>query len=466
MSRELTNVTDAVGCRHRLGNCLGRGGQGAVYAIEGTPFVVKVMDETLRARQEWLRNQLTFVKRLELKDLPIAQPLEMLREPHLGYVMELVTGMEPLSRLIEPPPNVHSVADWYKSGGGLRRRLKLLARVAEVLNVLHAKGLIYGDLSCKNVFASAEVNHDEICLIDCDNIRYQSAPQNGDVYTVGYGAPEVVVGRSGVNSLSEAFAFAVLTFQMLTATHPLIGDFVHDGEPERELAAFEGKLPWIEDPTNDMNRSRFGLDRAIVLSPRLKKLFEETFGPGLNNPMSRPGIARWLDALHTAADATIKCPQCAATYFPNHKCCPWCLATRPGFVTVRVHLWDPSAGKGNEVLVSSEDKPVLVASALLSDGDTLAISARLALGLDGVSGTRQTGSIVLNGQIATLRAFEKAPFRLISQDGKQVITLSQRPSPLKITAAKDSWMLHFGTMDKLHRFAVFEQRAEVGHESK
>ena len=152
------------------------------------------------------------------------------------------------------------------------------------------------------------VNRDEICLIDCDNIRYQSAPQNGDVYTVGYGAPEVVVGRSGVNSLSEAFAFAVLAFQMLAATHPLIGDFVHDGEPEHELAAFEGKLPWIEDPTNDMNRSRFGLDREIVLSPRLKKLFEETFGPGLNNPMLRPGIARWLDALHTAADATISVP--------------------------------------------------------------------------------------------------------------------------------------------------------------
>ena len=93
MSRELRNVTDSVGCRHRLGNCLGRGGQGAVYAIEGTPFVVKVMDETQRARQDWLRNQLIFVKRLELKDLPIAQPLEMLREPHLrGDVMELVTG--------------------------------------------------------------------------------------------------------------------------------------------------------------------------------------------------------------------------------------------------------------------------------------------------------------------------------------------------------------------------------------
>lgn len=461
MSNFLMNVTDAAGGRHRLGNCLGRGGQGAVYAVEGTPFVVKVLDQTHTARQDWLRNQLTFVKRLELKDLPIAQPLEMLREPHLGYLMELVTGMEPLSRLIEPPPGIRSVREWYQTGGGLRRRLRLLARLAEVLNALHAKGLIYGDLSSKNVFASTEVNRQEICLIDCDNIRYQSAPHDADVYTVGYGAPEVVNGQSGINSLSEAFAFAVLAFQMLAATHPLIGDFVHDGEPEREAAAFEGKLPWIDNPSDELNRSRFGLDRGIVVSPRLKKLFEETFGPGLSNPMLRPGIARWVDALHAAADATIKCPQCAATYFPNQRCCPWCSATRPRFVTVRFHLWDPSGGKGKEILMSAEEKPVLVATALLSDGDTLVISARLALGMEGVPATRQIGSITLDGHVATVRASEKGPFRLISQDAKQILPLTQRPSPVPITTARNSWMLHFGSLDKLHRFAVFEERAEV-----
>src|SRR5438128_1543732 len=88
MSSAPTQVTDAVGCRHKLGICLGRGGQGSVYSVKGTPFVVKLVDESRSSRQDQLRNQLTFVKRLDLKDLPIAKPLEMLREPHVGYVME------------------------------------------------------------------------------------------------------------------------------------------------------------------------------------------------------------------------------------------------------------------------------------------------------------------------------------------------------------------------------------------
>jgi DNA-binding helix-hairpin-helix protein with protein kinase domain len=466
MSSGPTQVTDAVGCRHKLGACLGRGGQGAVYEVKDTPFVVKLIDEAQSSRHDWLRNQLTFVKRLELRDLPIAQPLEMLREPHVGYVMELVTGMEPLSRLIEPPPAEPSIREWYRSNGGLRRRLRILARVADVLNGLHARGLIYGDLSAKNVFASADIACEEICLIDCDNIRYQSAPQSGDVYTVGYGPPELVLGRSPVNTLTEAYALAVLAFQVLTATHPLIGDYVHDGEPEREQEAFEGRLPWIDDPTSDLNRSRFGIDRSIVLSPRLTKLFEETFGPGLTNPLLRPGISRWVDRLHTAAESTVKCPQCASTYFPIQKCCPWCSSPKPRFVRLRFHLWDPAAGKGKEIIMSSDDKPLLAGGAILSDGDTLEISARLALGLDGVAGTRQVGSIRLDGDIAKIHATEKGPYRLVSQDAKQSLMLSTRPLPVPMTAAKDSWMLHFGPLDKLHRFAVFERRSEVRREGK
>jgi eukaryotic-like serine/threonine-protein kinase len=41
----------------------------------------------------------------DLRELAIAQPLEMLQPPHLGYVMELITGMVPLSKLIDIPRN-------------------------------------------------------------------------------------------------------------------------------------------------------------------------------------------------------------------------------------------------------------------------------------------------------------------------------------------------------------------------
>jgi eukaryotic-like serine/threonine-protein kinase len=461
MNSAPTQVTDAAGGRHRLGICLGRGGQGAVYSVKGTPFVVKLIEQSSPSRQDWLRNQLTFVKRLELRDLPIAQPLEMLREPHVGYVMEMVTGMEPLSRLIEPPSTESSLGDWYRARGGVRRRLQLLARTADVFNALHAKGLIYGDVSGKNVFVSADASREEVCLIDCDNIRYQSAPQISDVYTVGYGAPELVLGRSAVNSLTEAHGFAVLAFQTLTATHPLIGDYVHDGDPELEQQAFEGRLPWIDEPTNDLNRSRFGIDRSKVLSPRLSRLFQDTFGPGLTNPLVRPGISRWVDRLHTAADATIRCSQCSSTYFPTQKRCPWCLASRPSLVNVRLHLWDPGLSKGKEILMSPDEKPVLVGGVIMSDGDTVEISARLALGLDGVEGTRRIASIALNGGRAKICVSENDTYQLISPDRKHSVALSDRPAVMKIGAAKDSWLLHFGPLDKLHRCAVFERRNEV-----
>jgi hypothetical protein len=120
---------------------LGRGGQGAVFSVKGGRRAIKVLFDRSSSQRELLRRQLKHIQQmnLELRELAIARPLEMLQPPHLGYVMELVTGMMPLSRLIDIPRNVDSLAEWYLSGGGLRRRLLLLARCAEVLSQLHSK---------------------------------------------------------------------------------------------------------------------------------------------------------------------------------------------------------------------------------------------------------------------------------------------------------------------------------------
>src|SRR5947199_138235 len=121
------------GVRYTLGQQLGRGGQGAVYEVEGGKLAVKVIFNNSPSRRERLRNQLTRVKRLSLHDLEIARPLEMLREPHLGYVMELLTGMLALKTLAFVPRDEPSLARWYITGGGLRRRLRLLASAGDVL---------------------------------------------------------------------------------------------------------------------------------------------------------------------------------------------------------------------------------------------------------------------------------------------------------------------------------------------
>ncbi len=285
-------VQDVNGQRYWLGHLLGRGGQGEVYAVEGGRLAVKIIRfGKSPVRREQLRRQLDFVHRLSLDDLSIARPLAMLGEPNLGYVMELLTSMEPLRKLVYPPKEARSLMGWYIESGGLRRRLNLLARCAEVLSRLHGKGLVYGDLSPNNVFVSSGALGEEVYLIDTDNLCYQSAPDASRLYTRRYGAPEVVLGKSGVNSLTDAYSFAVLTFETLSLVHPFIGDLVDEGEPELEEQALTGLLPWIDHPDDERNRASHGIPREFVLSPRLKELSERAFIAGQNDPLERRGVA-------------------------------------------------------------------------------------------------------------------------------------------------------------------------------
>ena len=209
------------------------------------------------------------VGRLPLDGLAVARPIEQLRPPHVGYVMELFTGMVPIRSLMRPPKGTSSVTEWYSRGGGLSRRLRLLARVAGVLSELHGRGLVYADLSPNNVFVSASPEANEVRLIDTDNVHSATA-EGRSIYTPRYGAPEVVRRKTMSNSLADCWTFAVMAFQTLALVHPLLGDEVQYGEPAMEQKALEGGLPWIDAEDDGSNRSSDGIPREIVLSPMLR----------------------------------------------------------------------------------------------------------------------------------------------------------------------------------------------------
>ena len=109
------------------------------------------------ARRERLRNQLTQVKRLALADLEIARPIEMLREPVLGYVMELLTGMQPLKALSSVSKDVASPGRSVPHGGGLRRRLQLRTS-AGCAGGTSRQRAVYSDSSPHNIFVSESLD--------------------------------------------------------------------------------------------------------------------------------------------------------------------------------------------------------------------------------------------------------------------------------------------------------------------
>jgi eukaryotic-like serine/threonine-protein kinase len=438
-------VTDENGAAHTLVRRLGVGGQGEVWLSGGGRRVVKLLSRA--GDREALRRRIAVVKRMDLQRLHVAKPLSLLRAPDVGYVAEFLDDMMPIGKLMAPPRGAR-VASWYGEQGGLRRRLRLLAHAGEALAGLHARGLIYGDVSHHNVFVSAPPEAHEAWLIDLDNLRHDSDLETA-VYTAGYGAPEVIQGKAGPSSLSDAWGFAVLAFQMLTLVHPFIGDLVHDGEPELEEAAFAGQLPWIDHPTDPRNRSTQGLlPRSLVLGKQLAKLAQDTFDHGLSDRLRRPGIGAWVERLHRAADQTLCCSRCRRSYFVTHEVCPWCDAPRERFLRVGIHRWEP--GKGIVIEMKTVEKLPLA-------HEQLSLSRRITRGESGVEARRV--DVILERQESGVRVRSLHGEAWVTRpgvtDAAKALPIDEGGRVLPIHSTPErSFVIHFSPVGSSHRVAT------------
>ena len=456
-------VTSIHGTRYSLGRALGRGGEGAVFAVEGGRLAVKLLRDRSLLSRDRLRDRLAMVGRLPLEGLAVARPIEQLRPPHVGYVMNLFTGMVPIRSLLHPPKGTGSVAEWYFQGGGLRRRLRILARVAEVLSELHGRGLVYADLSPNNIFVSESSDAGEVRLIDTDNV-HPATSQGQSIYTPRYGPPEIV-RRTGVpSSLGDAWTFAVIGFETLALVHPLLGDEVQYGAPEMEEQALEGRLPWIDAEDDDRNRSSDGIPREIVLSPRLREDFGRAFGPGLFDPEARPGLARWAERLHAAADRTVTCSECSGSYFCNRDRCSWCNAPRPSYVMARIWLWDPErrhVGDGvrleavPEIVRNPTGGQQVVGMLAISANEPVDLTERIT---HGTSSQIPRLRVRFTECRITLEPLDGEAWRLSSLDGRSRRRIGKPSVDLAIKDSRTAWLVHTGPEDRLHRVIRFDLR--------
>lgn len=383
-------VVDETGAMHTLTRRIGVGGQGEVWLTAGGRRIVKLL--TRRKNAEAMRRQFAFVRRLDLQKLHVARPIAVLRPPHVGYVAEFLDDMVPIKTLIDAPRK--DLLQWHIDTGGLRRRLRLLAHAGEALRSLHARGVVYADVSHNNVFVSEPVAAQEAWLIDLDNLSHDSDPQRV-IHTPGYGAPELLAGTHGCTSLSDAWAFAVLVWQTLTLTHPLIGDLVNDGEPELEEEAFAGRLPWVLHSTDDRNVCSTGLPPDLVLASRLVELARKTFELGVTDRLARASVAEWVERLHGAADQTVRCAGCSGSYFVVEKECPWCDEPRGAVVPLRLERWDPEKGLRRGAIKLGQFP-------LTAEG--LELPRRVTEGLSGIAGREPHLSLKMVSRGVTIRA--------------------------------------------------------------
>ncbi|HWO23902.1 MAG TPA: hypothetical protein VNO30_34405 [Kofleriaceae bacterium] len=434
----IQQVIDETGAVHTLKSRIGAGGQGEVWLTESGRRIVKLLAG--RRNADALRRQLVFVRRLELSGLHVARPIAVLKPPHIGYVAEFLGDMVPIKTLLEAPSA--ELLRWHIATGGLRRRLRLLAHAGEALAGLHARGVVYADVSHHNVFVSEPVERTEAWLIDVDNLSHESDPA-GAIFTPGYGAPEVVARTAGCTSLSDAWGFGVLAWQALTLTHPFVGDLVNDGEPELEEQAFSGKLPWVWHATDRSNACSAGLPPALVLASRLLNLARRTFEDGLADRRKRPGVSEWIDRLHAAADQTVACPGCKGTYFVTEMTCPWCDAPRPRLVLVKLARWEPDKG-----LIEGTAR--LGQLPLTAEG--LRLPRRITQGVSGAGAREVHVELALIDQGISVRAAAgcEAWVAPIARATEEHHAVAERPRPVP----EHGWMVLFETPDRPQRVAV------------
>jgi serine/threonine protein kinase len=365
------NVVDSKNNSYKVLEKLGEGSQGITYLLEDRKHIAKLFNQSFDNNST--KSKINFLINLGLDRRVFAIPLKQITQPKSGYIAEFASGMIPLSS-IKLDGKVTNLKEWYLSTGGLIKRYNVLIKLTSILRTLHSKGLTYCDLSPNNVFISDNADSSNVFLIDLDNLRYKTGIVN-NIYTPFYGAPEVISSKSPNTTMSDCFSFAVLAYELLTLNHPLIGDYVTEGEPELEEQALSGKLPWVDHSTDSTNERSTGLPSEIVMPDKLLNLFRQNFESGLNNAFDRPSMSEWFDVLNLAFNELLKCGnlECGLLYpYNNFRECCFC-SHKPEKVTrIQMRRWEeiPIYDRENNQITSEFRLEPTVYDEILIDENT------------------------------------------------------------------------------------------------
>lgn len=335
-----TYYTDA-GVSVRLGQELGRGGEGAILEVEGTPsacakiYSKKLSGEYHHKLVRMVDNPPSDPAYDSSKHRSIAWPEVLLyadkrRQDLAGFTMPKIDG-----KLFKKALSFIDPGDRLKNFQGALTWRHLFTsgyNIASAVAAIHKRSYCIGDFNESNVLIAPTAL---ITLLDCDSFQVAD-PQRGTTYRCPVGKPEYTAPELQGKSFrdhdrtvaTDSFALAVMLFQlMMEGTHPYQakGALVADA-PNTAAKIIKGHFPYgakVQGLAPPDHAPPFD-----ILPPEIQELFVRCFAKGHKNPNVRPTALEWFKAMgklknnfHTCAVndhhvfldtlGTCACPWCA-----------------------------------------------------------------------------------------------------------------------------------------------------------
>jgi DNA-binding helix-hairpin-helix protein with protein kinase domain len=318
----------------RLGQVLGKGGEGTVYAIEGDnqlaakiylPGLAKDRREKIAAMvQAGWHKAASFV----------AFPIDTLSDQtgkFSGFTMRRVGGDKPIHQLYSPAGRKTAFPT-----ASYPFLIRTVSNVARAIASVNATGCIVGDVNHSGVLVSKDAS---ITLIDCDSFH---VPFSGQVFPCKVGVPEFTppelqgkpLDRILRTANHDSFGLAVLIFYtMMMGRHPFAGRYLGSDTMTMEKAIAEYRFAYSARRAATQTEPPPNVPTLADLPLSLADAFESAFGP--IGASKRPAAADWIKLLDSAEKDLVRCSQVQVHhYFRNAPSCPWCRmeAAYPGFL--------------------------------------------------------------------------------------------------------------------------------------